>query len=199
MITQADEIFLDMIKKQMIGQALPPRTEGLAGRAIEDMLIDLGIPLNKNGTIDIPGLDLEVKSRDARATSPQTTGAMTYDAIINTPNYFDTTFYKKICKQLRFTTNGPDDNENINIIESIDIVDFNQPQIQDQFAAGYVHSRQQLIDYGKIKTCKHKGFYTYLEQVNNSDSYALRLDLGKMNSAIAMSNSTFQSLFEYNV
>jgi len=196
MISNAENIFLDMLRKQLIGKHLPTKFEGLAGRAIEDLLISIGVPVDKTGSVDIPELELEVKSRDRRSTSPQTAGSMTIQDILNTPEWTDTTFYKKICKQLRFTTNGY--KPEINVIESIDIIDFDQDHIQEHFKLSYEHSRSQLLKNNKIKTCAHKGFFGYLEQVNNSNSYAFRLDSGRMDTVISMSKSTFQNLFEYD-
>ena len=197
MITDAENIFLDMLRKQLVGVALPPKIEGLAGRAIEDLLISIGVPVDKQGVIDIPELDLEVKSRDKRSTSPQTAGSMTINNILNTADWYLTPVYLKIRKQLRFTTNGH--KPEINQIESIEIIDFDQPQIQDQLSASYNHSRAQLLANMNIKTCTHKGYFAYFEQVNDSNCYAFRLDSGRMDTVISMSKSTFQNLIEYGV
>lgn len=194
MITTAETIFLDMLRKQLVGKHLPPRFEGLAGRAIEDMLVEIGVPIDKQGVVDIPELKLEVKSRDRRSTSPQTAGSMTLKEILNTPVWTDTLFYKKLQKQLRFNTNGHIDE--VNMIESIDIIDFDQSHIQSQFSASYNHSRAQLQQTPNIKTCAHKGHAGYLERVNDTSSYAFRLDQGRMDTAIVMSKLTFQDLFE---
>ena len=199
MISNAELVLLDMLRKQLLGRALPSNLEGRAGREIENLLIEIGIPVDKYGIIDIRQLLLEVKSRRKGSTSAQTIGSMLIDDIKATANWKDTPLYTKMCKQLRFTTAGTDIDEKANVIVNIDIVDFDQSQIQELVEAAYTHSRDQLIAQGLIDCCKYKGFIAYFERVEDTNSYQFRLSESNMEKAIGMAKSTFQQIFEYGV
>ena len=51
--------------KHLVGQAVPPKTNGAAGRAIEEIMEAQGWPMDRRGQgIDVPAYGFEVKSRD---------------------------------------------------------------------------------------------------------------------------------------
>jgi hypothetical protein len=178
---------------QLIGQQLPTNKEGHAGRALESLLENLGITINKGAGADILVYGLEVKTRKETASSAQTVATMSIQDIINTP-YKNSNVYKKFQQQLRIKTNDLD------IIVSADIYDFDQPQIQDLIEAGYECARKQIIANNYVGYTSYVGHWGYFEQCHlpQSEAYSFRFSNQDMKDLESMAHSTFGTLFTYN-
>jgi hypothetical protein len=192
MITEVEKILLNLIKRLIVGKQLPSNINGDAGRAVERLLEDLGIEINRGSGPDILAIGWEVKSRKETATSAQTVTGMYADEIINTP-YKLSPVYEKIKKQLRVTSNDKD------VIINVQLVDFDQAQIQDILEAGYEHARKQISKNQNITCTSYKGFYGYFEQTKlpKSKVYDFRLSDSDIDDLIMSSQSTFKNIFEY--
>ena len=150
MITQMEQVILGMIRIQLLGKKVPNHVLGATGRGFEDLLEDIGVPVNRQNGVDSVEFDWEVKTRQTGKTSSQTVGAMLPEDIIAIINWKDTPVYKKIRKQLRATID-----ETGTIIE-IDLFDFDQEFIQDIFEADYKHARLQIVKDPRIIYTKYK-------------------------------------------
>jgi hypothetical protein len=181
------------LSEQLIGLQLPTNKEGHAGRALESVLESLGVPINKGSGADILAYGLEVKTRKETASSAQTVATMSIEDIINTP-YKNSNVYKKFQQQLRVKTNELD------IIVSADIYDFDQPQIQDLIESAYEHARKQIVANNHIGYTSYVGHWGYFEQCHlpQSDSYSFRFSAQDMKDLESMAHSTFDVLFTYN-
>lgn len=192
MINEVEKILITLIKKLLVGKQLPTNLGGDAGRAVENMLEDLGIEINRGTGPDIPAIGWEVKSRKSTATSAQTVTGMYAEEIIGTP-YKLSAVYEKIKKQLRVTSDEKD------VIINVELIDFDQEHIQDIIEAGYEHARKQISENQNLTCTSYKGFYGYFEQTKlpKSKVYDFRLSDSDIDDLIMSSKSTFKNIFEY--
>lgn len=194
MITPQEKFILDMIKKSLIGTVLTNTKQGDAGRDFETKIEMMGISVNRGDGVDSKEFDWEFKTRHENATSAQTVGTMLPQDIINNSNWYDTPIHKKIKKQLRATLNKN------SIIIDIDLIDFDQPHVQDMCEQAYKHARNQLIQNPQlIYTSQKGGYYGYFENTSPEKTRSLdwRISDSNMDKLKTMATSTFSSIFEY--
>ena len=178
-------------KDNLVGKTVPTNKNGHAGRAIEDLLEGQGYKINRQGAVpDMQGLNVEVKTRDLNATSPQTIGTMLLDDIKITP-YPVSSIAGKLKQQLRVKTKD-------RVVVESRIWDFSDLYIQSLIETSYEIARQKII-----AGCQDKyipgGDYGYFEKCTNSNnSYAWRMSQSMMDKLETMSgnSSTFNTHFE---
>lgn len=176
--------------KHLVGQPVPPKTHGAAGRAIEEIMESQGWPMDRHGQgIDVPVYGFEVKSRDLDSTSAQSIGKMLPDDIKVMP-FFKSPIYDKIQQQLRVKTQDQ-------VIVSADMYDFSNPFIQQKIAESYETAREKIIA-GDVSNYISGGPFGYFERTNpkTSRSYDFRLTNGAMQKLENMATSTFKDLFK---
>jgi|APGre2960657404_1045060.scaffolds.fasta_scaffold00799_5 hypothetical protein len=176
--------------------------DGRNGKILEQGMIRQGYPIDQNGTVDIPGVGIEVKSRKSSTGAMHTIGTMTYDDILVTP-WDKTPFKQKLQKQYRVTINKDEFEGDINATGKV--VDLSNPEIQAKLKEAYERNRMYLIiQHGIIKgqTIKAGGQYGKLEhkpgRSGTGRSYALRIPDSGMKKLLATANSTFETLFDSN-
>ena len=174
--------------------------DGTNGKILEQEMMRQGFPINQNGTVDLPGI--EVKSRKASTDAMHTVGTMTYDDIVATP-WNQTPFKKKLQTQYRVTINKDEFGGDVSAIGKV--VDFSNPEIQKELEDAYEKCRAELIAQGQIyvgQTITVGGQYGKLEHKpgpnGTGKSYALRIPNSGMKKMLTMANSTFNQLFESN-
>ena len=177
------------LKTTLVGMTVPNSTNGHAGRFVESELIHQGFQVDTRGTIDIPGLDLEVKTRNLDAISAQTVGSMTPENIKITP-YRQSTVYEKIQRQFRVYIRD-------NTIVGAKVVDFSWDIIQDKIEESYELARNRIIE-GNTDNYVSGGPYGYFERtVKGSSSYDFRLRDTAMKKLENMANSTARDLYTF--
>jgi hypothetical protein len=192
MITTYEILILNIIRHHLLGKQISNNINGDAGRECENLLESIGVRINRGTGCDIPEVGWEVKCRKGTATSAQTVTSMHPENIISTP-YRASPVYQKIRKQLRFTTNDLD------IIVSIELCDFDQPQIQDLLEMAYEHARSLIINNPKISYTPYEGYWGYFEKTKKDrPELDFRLADGQMEKLLAMTSSTFQDIFVYD-
>ena len=174
--------------------------DGTNGKILEQEMMRQGFPIDRNGTIDLPGI--EVKSRKSSTDAMHTVGTMTYDDIVATP-WDQTPFKKKLQTQYRVTINKDEFEGNVSAIGKV--VDFSNPEIQKELEDAYEKCRAELIAQGQIyvgQTITAGGQYGNLEHKpgpnGTGKSYALRIPNSGMKKMLTTANSTFNQLFESN-
>jgi len=176
--------------KHLVGRTVPPKTNGAAGRAIEEMMEAQGWPMDRHGPgVDVPAHGFEVKSRDVDSTSAQNIGKMLPEDIKVTP-YSESPIHDKIQQQLRVKTQNQ-------VIVSADMYDFTNPFIQQKIEESYEAARAKIIA-GDDSNYIYGGPYGIFERTSpkTSRSYDFRLTDGAMTKLENMSTSTFKDLFE---
>ena len=172
--------------------------DGRNGKILEQEMMRQGYPIDQNGTIDLPGI--EVKSRKSSTDAMHTVGTMTYDDILVTP-WDQTPFKKKLQTQYRVTINKEECTGGVSATGKV--VDFSDPEIQKELEDAYEKCRAELIAQGQIyigQTITAGGQYGKLEHKpgpnGTGKSYALRIPNSGMKKLLTIANSTFNTLFE---
>lgn len=172
--------------------------DGRNGRILEQEMMRQGYPIDQNGTIDLPGI--EIKSRKSSTDAMHTIGTMTYDDIVATP-WDQTPFKKKLQTQYRVTINKEELTGNVSATGKV--VDFSNPEIQKELGDAYEKCRAELIVQGQIilgQTITAGGQYGKLEHKpgpnGTGKSYALRIPNSGMKKMLKIANSTYSTLFE---
>jgi hypothetical protein len=173
---------------QLIGQVVPDNKDGHAGRYVEKLLEQMGVPINRGHGPDIDSLGLEIKTRDIDASSPQTVADMKVDDIINT-SYKNSHVCKKFQQQLRVYTKD-------NVIISAEVYDFSITAIQDLIESAYNHAQAQVVQNPELTRTEYKGQFGYFERVSaNRKSLSFRLSKEDMAKLEKIATSMYKHLF----
>ena len=168
--------------------------DGTNGKILEQAMIKQGFPIDRTGTVDLPSIDVEVKSRSASTKSMHTQGTMTYEDIIKTP-WDQTTFKQKLQKQYQVTIKGTNNANGI-------VEDFTDPEIQKKFETDYENCRSKLTAQGGIIKGQtiSGGEYMVLEHKpgpsGTGTSYACRIRHAGMKKIWGLTNILGNPLFE---
>lgn len=174
---------------QLVGQVIPEDRRHDVGRYVEDFLEQRGVPINRKHGPDLLNIGVEIKSRNADATSAQTIADMHVEDIINT-EYHQSHVFEKFQQQLRVYYKD-------NVIISADIYDFSPSHIQDLIKKAYDHARDQLRIDPTLDRTAYTGYYGFFERTDeNKKSLSFRLNKGDMATLEQMACSTYKNLFE---
>lgn len=174
----------------LVGQYVPSTENGHAGRAVEILLEQMGVPINRGHGPDILVFGLEVKTRNVDAVSPQTVADMSLEDIINT-SYAASHVCEKFQQQLRVYVKDQK-------IVSAKIYDFSLPHIQRIIELAYENARAQLTNAPYLTTTSCKGkYFGYFEKCSGKNTYSFRLSPQHLVDIENMSTSTFKHLYEY--
>lgn len=178
----------------LIGMPVPKQKNGNIGHLVEDVMADAGYPIDRQATVDLPALKVEVKTRTAEATSAHAIGSMTIDDIINTP-YQNSPVKDKFQQQFRVTHS-----DTFREVTSAKIYDFSDTYIQGLVERDYEAGRAIFAElqknndkYPKYVRGANTDFYW---EKKESNSYAFRVSDSAMKEFEGMATSTFNSLFE---
>ncbi len=175
------------LKTTLVGTTVPNKTDGHAGRYIETLLEDAGIPIDRTAIMDNPYFEL--KSRDLDSTSPQTVGSMTLESI-KTTTWEDSTIREKIQLQYRVKTRD-------NVIVESEMYDFSGWSAQSVLKEAYEMARQDIIN-GNCNDYIYGSEYGYFEKTNKeSNSWCFRINNRAFKKLEAMAKSTMDELFEF--
>lgn len=189
-------VALPKATKTLIGMTVPEQKNGNVGLLVEDVLIDIGYPLDKQATVDIEELQVECKTRTKEARSALQIGTMTVNDIINTP-YHSSSIKEKFQQQFRVIHS-----DIFRIITSARIYDFSDSYIQKLVERDYELGRQKFIEfkdndaeYPNYVRGENADFYWEKKEHN---SYEFRASKSAMQQYEQLANSTpiFNSLFE---
>lgn len=180
-----------------VGDSVPPQDpydRGNVGRYIEGVIKNQGIVLNSSG-IDIPSLNMEVKTRSNQATSPFTICRMDVNDIIN--NNFKNS---RVCQSVenlllvRYC-------DTLNVVTSVEVYNWNKVAlIYDILESSYNASRQ-IFKTGNYKnTVRGKGCIGYFEidrrNTSSDEIYQFRLGMDGLKKMEKTKLVTGYKLFE---
>jgi len=190
-----NHIAINKLCQCLIGQTVPTNKNGHAGRYIEDLIESWGLPVNRGHGCDIEIFDLELKSRDLDATSPQNVATMTPEQVCTTA-YADSLVHAKLQQQLRVFT------QNLQIVDA-SVFDFSPGHIQDLVANAYERGRKIITDHMQVfpdvppPAYVYGSEWGYWERICDASSYTFRIHHGAYHKLEAMARSTFTNFFEY--
>ena len=174
--------------------------DGTNGKILETAMKKQGFPVDSTGTVDLPGIDVEIKTRSSHTNSQHTTGTMIFADIINTP-WDQTRFKKKLQKQYRVWIKSNVFDSNTTATGKI--VDLSHPEIQSKLQAAYEDCRSQLKAQGKIVTGQtiSSGQYGVLEhkpgKSGTGKSFAFRIPHSGMKKLLGTANIAETGLFDF--
>lgn len=180
--------------KTLVGMRVPEQKNGNVGHLVEDVMAEVGYPIARHATVDLPTLKVEVKTRTAEATSAHAIGCMTVSDIINTP-YHSSPVKDKFQQQFRVTHSGT-----FREVTSAKIYDFSDTYIQGLVERDYEAGRAIFANLQK----NGNSYPNYVRGANTDfywekkdcNSYAFRASDSAMKAYEGMATSTFNSLFE---
>lgn len=182
----------------LVGKSIPKmeyHNQNNVATLVEETMKDEGYHVDSCGTVDLPGLDVEIKSRSIQSRSPQTVGSMTVRNIINTP-YNLSSIKKKIKQQFRVK------HDQVNcVIVDAKMYHFDDFYIQGKLEEAYEYGRAIIASMDPDKLPAYippNGHIAYFERCTNRLSYSFRIRNGAMKKLEKMSatSKTFQACFE---
>jgi hypothetical protein len=177
-----------------IGTIVPKATnDAVIGQFIDNLMMAKGHIIDKMGHIDMPEYGSDNKVRKLRSNACHTIGSNTIDKIVKTPNWQDTSFYRKSLNPNQVTYD-PDFNEVI----GARLVDMEIDLIQETLEEGYLDCREQLIAGCRNKEIKSKNGWVVFDGYSHHNSYRMRITNSAMKKIhnISGSRDTFKKHFE---
>lgn len=166
------------------GTIIPMKQDsGNIGKYVEGCLEDNGHVLNKGKGVDIPNLNLEVKTRKIESKSAHTIGTESIENI-KSLSYSETVVYEKFQQQYRVTYSDTD-----SVVVDSKIVDFSDPIIQKEIEEGYDFIRSEILR-GNRGTYISGNTCIYAEITKSGKSYRFRVPNGSMKKLLEIA-STF--------
>jgi hypothetical protein len=160
------------------------------GQYIEQLFIDNGFEINRGKGADLPGIKTDIKSRKIESRSAHSITVCTESHIIKN-SYQTSNVYPKFQHWTQ-----PIYSDTFKEIISHKNYDFTKAEVQKRIEEGYNGCRDQLIA-GVDPTqnyIRHKCII--FERVKSrKDSWDIRLPHGEMQKVIALSGSSFDSMF----
>jgi len=111
-----------------------------AGRWIDQQMQEKGHVVDHTGGIDLPEYGVDNKTRKQGSNAPHTVGSMTIDNIIRMSDWHQTELYKKL-QNINHIVWDPVFME----IKSVELIDFDLPEIQQELSRAYADLQQQLV------------------------------------------------------
>ena len=195
MNNQIKQHIQNLICAPLIGLSVPTNHGGCAGREVETILENMGVPIKKGAgadiTIQVTLLNIkyfvEVKTRDKSATSPHTVGTIHVDDMSS--KFEDSNIWEKLQYQVRITTED-------GIIIKAELYDFTRQHIQDKFKEAYEYGVKHIIANPHCSTTPIDNHWAYFERkYTDSNSFQYRLSKNDM-PAIERMAKAVEDLFE---
>jgi hypothetical protein len=180
-----------------IGTKVPVATnDAVIGQFIDDLMMSKGHVIDKFGHIDMPEYGSDNKVRKLGSKANHTIGSNTIQTIIDTPNWKDTSFYRKSLNPNQITYDS-----DFNEVIDAKLVDMEIDLIQQNLEEGYLDCREQLIAGCRAKEIKSKNGWVVLDGYNHPNSYRMRITNKAMKKIhnISGSRDTFKKHFEETV
>lgn len=172
---------------------LDQKNDAVIGQFIDNVMMSKGHVVDKHGHIDMPEYGSDNKVRKLGSKANHTIGSNTIATIKDTPNWSDTSFYKKSLNPNQITYH-PDFREVIDV----KLVDMEIDLIQKNLSEAYADCRQQLINGCRNKEIKSANGWAVLDGYGHPNSYRMRITDRAMKKIhnISGSRDTFLKHFE---
>jgi hypothetical protein len=192
---------IKMAKAKLTGlkKGIQPRTKipfnqsnGNVGKWAEDQLIKNGYNVQKNSTLDIPDIGVEVKTRKHGSKSCHSMGGMSIERIISTP-YDQSTVKEKILSQYRMHYH-----DQFQEVSDSGVYNFDEKYIQEKMREAYEGAREMIMNGDRknwIRKEIEPGKMAWGAFERNGNSYVFRIPPNRMNDMEYMSKSTYNKNF----
>jgi hypothetical protein len=184
---------LNKAEDALVGMPVPEQKNGNVGILVEDTMIDQGYKMSTHTGIDIPDLDIEVKTKGTESTSAYSMGSLHIDSI-KEYNYNNSPIKEK-CQ----TIFKVEHSQTFRKITDARVLDFTKPYIQEKFRDAFDTAREKMIAGDESNYIKgHNEAWGYLERKTRNgkptNNWAFRITVGNMKSLEGMARSV--DLFE---
>jgi hypothetical protein len=164
-----------------------------AGNWTDLTMSSKGHHVDKNGLVDMPDYGIDNKSRKKGSNAHHTVGSMTINDIIDTADFGNTRFYKKVQNQNQVTYDPV-----FNEISDVRIVDMDIELIQKNLADGYADCRRQLLLGNRDKEIKSANRWVVFDGYVSDRSYRMRITNTAMKKIhnISSTRDTYSAMFK---
>jgi len=180
-----------------IGTAIPtPYTKADNGVGIwaEDQLAENGHNVDTRGTVDLPDLGVENKTKKRGSNSAWTQGSMTINDILATPDFLDTKIWEKMKNQNQITWDGQ-----LQTVVDVELVNMDIEETRELLQESWQDVRDQLLQGSRDKSVTSSNKAMILDGYNNDTSYNIRITTTAMNKirTISRTNNALNQHFEW--
>jgi len=190
-LSKLEEAHLLGIRHYFIGQIMPAKYHGDAGRYNEMLYQQMGYHVNKGLGPDLPLLGWEAKCRDVNSTSALTVTALHPNHIIQYPYKFSYLYAK--CQKIILTTTADC------VVKDVQLLNLTSNYTQTKIEEAYEHGRKQLTKNPESLYTNYTGYYGYFENTKKGrPELDFRLTWSDCLDLQTMSNPLVESLFDWN-
>lgn len=191
---KAKVVKLPKADKALMGMSVPKEKHGNVAQLVQDTMIDLDYEFDTSGSVDIPKLKTEVKSKGVESRSAWSVGSMTLEDIISYD--YDSSPLKEKIQTVYIVEHSQTFRE----VVSTRTLDFSKESIQEIIRYGYNSARDSFIEGDRSSYIKGKDAWCYFENKKKkgvmTNSWALRIPVDKMKILEGMARSNVERLFE---
>lgn len=171
--------------------------DGANGYLVEDILERAGLPIDREDTTDLPGM--EVKTMTEKPKSPHTIGRMTYNKIVKTP-WSKSPVKKKMDRQYQVViAKSPVTGQGR--VKEDRVVNYNHPSVQRELESAYEDCRRQLAAIGPNNHATVKSGPAIFEYRPNKsgggNGYQFRLSVKGMRNLTGAARAAANDLFDF--
>lgn len=163
------------------------------GQWVDKVLEEKGHNIDKNGIIDLPEFGVDNKTRKHGSKCSHTVGSMTIENIVNTPDWFETSYHQKSLNQ-----NQIEWSDVFQEVVDVTILDMDLPEIQNPLKSAYDNMREKVLDGDRSKNIKSDCGWAVFDGYNHHNSYRYRITDKAMKKIknLSKSRNTRRKLFD---
>jgi hypothetical protein len=185
---------LGKAESALIGMPVPKQTNGNVGILVEDTMADQGYKMSTHTGIDIPGLEIEVKSKGTESTSAYSMGSLHIDFIKKYD--YDNSPIKEKCQ----TIFKVEHSQTFREVTDARVLDFTKPHIQEKIRDAYNTARAKIIAGDESNYIKgHSKAWAYFDRKKKNgkptNNWAFRITVKNMKILEGMAR-TVDNIFE---
>jgi hypothetical protein len=179
---------LGKAESALVGMSVPKQKNGNVGILVEDTMIDQGYKMSTHTGIDIPDLEIEVKSKGTESTSAYSMGSLHINSI-KEYNY-DHSPIKAKCQ----TIFKVEHSQTFREVTDARVLDFTKPHIQEKLRDAFDTARDKIVAGDRANYIKgHAKAYGYFERKIKggvpTNNWAFRIPVKNMKSLEGMARS----------
>jgi len=180
-----------------VGTVIPTsatKTDNGVGHWADDEIESNGHSVDRNGTVDLPDIGVENKTKKRGTNAAWTQGSITIENIKSTAKLTDTRIWEKMKNQNQVTWD-----ETVQKVVGVEIVNMDIEEIRKLLQEGWDDVRQQVLNGNGSKNITSKNKVLVLDGYNSDTSYNIRIPNTAMNKirSISRTKNSIDRLFEY--
>ena len=185
---------LGKAESALVGMSVPKQKNGNVGILVEDTMIDQGYKMSTHSGIDIPDLEIEVKSKGKESTSAYSMGSLHIDTIKEYE--YDKSPIKEKCQ----TIFKVEHSQTFREVTDARVLDFTKPYIQEKFKDAFNTARAKILAGNESNYIKgHSKAWGYFERkIKNgkpTNNWAFRITVKNMKTLEGMARAV-DNIFE---